>query len=168
MAGMRQVAYNSRHLSQVQAMTAKRTSKLAAPSKAHRVAARTAAKSALSRRIAEVREGLTLSELDQTAELLGIERTQLASILDTSLRTLQRKAEADGRLGPAASDRLARIKRIHELATHVLGERDKASRWLTAASRGLGGEVPLQMLDTDIGTQRVQQELREIEYGMPL
>jgi putative toxin-antitoxin system antitoxin component (TIGR02293 family) len=149
-------------------MTAKRTSKSPAPSKARRFATRTAPKSALSRRIAEVREGLPLAELDQTAELLGIDRAQLASILDTSLRTLQRKAEADGRLGPSASDRLARIKRIHELATHVLGERDKASRWLTAASRGLGGEVPLQMLDTDIGTQRVQQELREIEYGMPL
>ena len=87
-------------------------------------------------------EGLLLAELDQTAELLGTDRAQLAGILDTSLRTLQRKAEADGRLGPAASDRLARIKRIHELATHVLGERDKASRGLTAASRGLGGEVP--------------------------
>jgi putative toxin-antitoxin system antitoxin component (TIGR02293 family) len=140
----------------------------AATSKARAGATRTVAKSALSRRIAEVREGLPLAELDQTAELLGIDRAQLASILDTSLRTLQRKAEAEGRLGPSASDRLARIKRIHELATHVLGERDKASRWLTAASRGLGGEVPLQMLDTDIGTQRVQQELREIEYGMPL
>ena len=149
-------------------MTAKRTSKLAGPSKARHVVTGTAAKSALSRRIAEVREGLPLAELDRTAELLGIDRAQLASILDTSLRTLQRKAEADGRLGPSASDRLARIKRIHELATQVLGERDKASRWLTAASRGLGGEVPLQMLDTDIGTQRVQQELREIEYGMPL
>lgn len=149
-------------------MTVKRTSKLARSSKASRVARHTAARSALSRRIAEVREGLPLAELDQTAELLGIDRAQLAGILDTSLRTLQRKAEADGRLGASASDRLARIKRIHELATHVLGERDKASRWLTAASRGLGGEVPLQMLDTDIGTQRVQQELREIEYGMPL
>lgn len=145
-----------------------RGARLAAPSRAGRVAALTAAKSALSKRIAEVRKGLPLAELDQTAELLGIDRAQLASILDTSLRTLQRKAEADGRLGPAASDRLARIKRIHELATHVLGEPDKASRWLTAASRGLDGEVPLQMLDTDIGTQRVQQELREIEYGMPL
>jgi putative toxin-antitoxin system antitoxin component (TIGR02293 family) len=127
-----------------------------------------AAKSALRKRIAEVRKGLPLAELDRTAELLGIDRARLAAILDTSLRTLQRKAEADTRLGPAASDRLARIKRIHELATHVLGEQDKASRWLTAASRGLGGEIPLHMLDTDIGTQRVQQELREIEYGMPL
>jgi len=39
---------------------------------------------------------------------------------------------------------------------------------LTVASRGLGGEVPLQMLDTDVGTQHVQQELCEIEFGMPL
>lgn len=115
-----------------------------------------------------MREGLPLAELDHMAEVLGIDLGLLAGILDTSLRTLQRKAESDGRLGPAASDRLARIKRIHELAAHVLGESDKASRWLTSASRGLGGEVPLQMLDTDIGTQRVQQELREIEYGMPL
>jgi len=148
-------------------MPARRSSQLQT-GRAHKVAARTAAKSALSKRIAEVRKGLPLAELDRMAELLRIDRAQLASILDTSLRTLQRKAEADARLRPGASDRLARIKRIHELATHVLGERDKASRWLTTASRGLGGEIPLQMLDTDIGTQRVQQELREIEYGMPL
>jgi uncharacterized protein (DUF2384 family) len=50
----------------------------------------------------------------------------------------------------------------------VLGERDKASRWLTTASRGLGGEIPLQLLDTDIGTDRVQKELRQVEQGMPL
>lgn len=122
----------------------------------------------LGERIAAVREGLPLAALDEMAELLNVDRAQLAEVLDTSMRTLQRKAENDGRLGPAASDRLARIRRIHELATHVLGEQQKASRWLTSESRALGGEAPLQMLDTDIGTQRVQQELREIEFGMPL
>jgi putative toxin-antitoxin system antitoxin component (TIGR02293 family) len=118
-------------------------------------------------RISEVREGLPLSELSEVAGLLQIDRGQLAVILGITIRTLQRKAEADERLGAAASDRLARVKRIHELATHVLGEPEKASHWLTSASRPLGGEVPLTMLDTDIGTQRVQQELREIEFGMP-
>jgi len=71
-------------------------------------------------------------------------------------------------LDAAASDRLARVQRILDLATHVLGERDKAARWLTSKSRALQGDVPLQMLDTDLGAQRVQQELREIEFGMPL
>src|SRR5262245_13287062 len=114
-----------------------------------------AARSAVSRRISEVRAGLPLLELDQMATTLGVDRARLATLLDTPLRTLERKMETDGRLGAAASHRLARTKRIHELATHVLGAGDKASRWLTSASRGLGGEVPLEMLDTDIGTQRV-------------
>jgi putative toxin-antitoxin system antitoxin component (TIGR02293 family) len=76
--------------------------------------------------------------------------------------------EADSRLDPAVSDRLVRIERIHALTTHVLGEGTKASRWLTTVSRALGAEAPLEMLDTDVGAQRVQEELHEIESGMPL
>jgi putative toxin-antitoxin system antitoxin component (TIGR02293 family) len=63
---------------------------------------------------------------------------------------------------------LARVRRILDLAAHVLGEQEKAARWLTSKSRALQGDVPLQLLDTDLGAQRVQQELRQIEFGMPL
>jgi putative toxin-antitoxin system antitoxin component (TIGR02293 family) len=115
----------------------------------------------------QVRKGLPMRALDELAERLKVERAALALILGTSVRTLQRKEEGSERLGPAASDRLARISRILDLAFHVFGEHDKASIWLTSRSRALEGEIPLEMLDTDIGTQRVQQELRQIEFGMP-
>jgi putative toxin-antitoxin system antitoxin component (TIGR02293 family) len=121
----------------------------------------------ISERISQVREGLPVSELSKLATELVISRDQLASILGITLRTLQRKAEDNERLGTAASDRLARVQRIYELAIHVLGDRDKASRWMTVVSRPLGGELPLQLLDTDVGTQRVEQELYQIKYGMP-
>ena len=116
----------------------------------------------------QVRKGLPMKALDDLARLLNVDRASLADILGTSIRTLQRRAGESERLGAVASDRLARVRRILDLATHVLGESDKAARWLTSESRALGGEVPLHMLDTDIGTQRVQQELRQIEFGMPL
>jgi putative toxin-antitoxin system antitoxin component (TIGR02293 family) len=116
--------------------------------------------------IDQVRKGLPLKELDDLAATLHVDRLDLAEILGTSVRTLQRKAEASNRLAATASDRLARIVRIHELAARVLGAEDKAATWLTSRSRALG-EVPLRMLDTDIGTQRVEQELRQIEFGMP-
>jgi len=116
----------------------------------------------------QVRKGLPMKTLDDLARLLNVDRALLADILGTSIRTLQRRAGESERLGAVASDRLARVRRILDLATHVLGESDKAARWLTSESRALGGEVPLQMLDTDIGTERVQQELRQIEFGMPL
>ncbi len=116
--------------------------------------------------VEQIREGLPIRALDELALTLRVERTELAQLLGTSLRTLQRKEESSDRLGPSASDRLARIVRIHELACHVFGDAQKASAWLTSESRALN-EIPLRLLDTDIGTQRVQQELRQIEFGMP-
>jgi putative toxin-antitoxin system antitoxin component (TIGR02293 family) len=138
------------------------------PSKRHRpaktFAGETASPAGIS--VEQVRKGLPLRALDELAGKLHIDRGELAQILGTSVRTLQRKEEVSDRLGPAASDRLARIARIHELACHVLGEAGKASAWLTSQSRALG-DIPLYMLDTDLGTQRVQHELRQIEFGMP-
>ena len=118
--------------------------------------------------VAQVRRGLPLKALDDLASTLQVDRGVLADVLGISVRTLQRKAGDNERLGPAASDRLARVRRILDLATHVLGEEDKAARWLTSKSRALEGDVPLQMLDTDLGAQRVQHELSQIEFGMPI
>jgi putative toxin-antitoxin system antitoxin component (TIGR02293 family) len=121
----------------------------------------------IAQRINQVREGLPISELNTLANVLRISRDQLAANLGVTTRTLQRKAEADDRLSPVASDRLARMERILFLATEVLGSSEKAARWMTAASRPLEGQLPLQLLDTDIGTQRVEQELYQIKYGIP-
>ena len=118
--------------------------------------------------VERIRNGLPVEDLDTLARTLKVDRSQLARVLGISLRTLQRKAGSAGRLAPVASDRLARVRRILELATHVLGAEDKAARWLTSRSRALGDDIPLEALDTDLGTQRVQQELHQIEFGMPL
>jgi putative toxin-antitoxin system antitoxin component (TIGR02293 family) len=117
--------------------------------------------------IAQVRAGLPMAALDAFAKDLNVERASLADLLGVTLRTLQRKRESAQRLGPAASDRLARMRRIQGLAQQVFGDSEKAAGWLTTPSRALGGEVPLFLLDTDLGTERVQQELRQIESGMP-
>lgn len=116
---------------------------------------------------AQVRRGLPVRALDHLAQLLRVEGAELARVLGVSQRTLQRKAGAGEPLDPGVSDRLARVRRILDLATGVLGEQAKAALWLTSRSRALGGEVPLRMLDTDLGTQRVQQELHQIEFGFP-
>jgi putative toxin-antitoxin system antitoxin component (TIGR02293 family) len=121
----------------------------------------------IAQQINRVREGLPIYDLNAVASTLHISREQLANILGVTTRTLQRKAEADDRLSPLASDRLARVQRILELATEVLGDQEKAARWMTTASRPLEGELPLHLLDTDIGTQRVEQELYQIKYGIP-
>ena len=43
---------------------------------------------------------------------------------------------------------------------------DKARAWLKHPNRGLGDEVPLSLLDTDIGARQVEDVLIRLEYGI--
>ena len=101
----------------------------------------------------------------QLAQLLAVDRAVLLRILGVSERTIQRKHVLSERLSPAASDRLSRIDRIYTLAVEVFGDGDKAAQWLKRPSRALANELPLKLLDTDAGTQQVERELRQIQYG---
>lgn len=118
-----------------------------------------------SRLIEAVREGLPTARLDKMAQSLAVERSVLLHILGISARTVQRKNRSAVRLSPAASDRLSRMDRILILATEVFGAKEKAVEWLKRSSRALGNQQPIQLLDTDAGTQRVERELRQIQHG---
>jgi putative toxin-antitoxin system antitoxin component (TIGR02293 family) len=120
---------------------------------------------AASQKIGAVRKGFPTERLNKIARLLAIDRALLLHVLGISERTLQRKHILSARLSPAASDRLARIDRIYNLAVEVFGDRSKAAEWLKRPSRALGKELPLRLLDTDAGTQQVERELRQIQHG---
>ena len=112
----------------------------------------------------QVRKGLPTSTVDALAEALDIQRANLARLLNVSVRTLSRRK--DGRLDAASSDRVLRIARIVAQATRVLGAKEKAVRWMSTPNRAMGGSVPVEMLDTDLGTQEVEGALGRIGHGV--
>jgi putative toxin-antitoxin system antitoxin component (TIGR02293 family) len=115
--------------------------------------------------IGTVRRGFPATSLDLMALRLKIDRLVLLGVLGISERTAQRKHRHDELLSSSASDRLARIDRIFALAAAVLGSEEKAAEWLKRPNRLLGNETPLELLDTDLGSQEVERELRQIEYS---
>lgn len=125
----------------------------------------TAKPSAANQIIRRVRKGFPSQRIDQLAQSLAVDRSTLLGVLGISERTLLRKQIAARRLSATVSDRLARVDRLFALATEVFGGREKAAHWLVRSSRALGDEVPLQLLDTDAGSQKVEQELRQIQFG---
>lgn len=52
------------------------------------------------------------------------------------------------------------------MATEVLGNADKARRWLKSPNRALGGEVPFDLLDTEIGAHQVEEVLVRLNHGL--
>lgn len=112
-----------------------------------------------------VREGLPVAALEAAADRLHLDGDEISSLLLLPARTLSRRRRT-GRLDPDESDRLFRLARIAARTVEILGDDEAASVWLRRPNRALGGSVPLHLLDTDAGTQRVEQVLGRIEYGV--
>jgi putative toxin-antitoxin system antitoxin component (TIGR02293 family) len=102
--------------------------------------------------VAQVRVGLPASTVNLLAETLSMQRAQVARQLNIPARTLSR--------------RLATKSRLVALANEVLGAEDKASRWMAAPNRALGGKRPFDQLDTELGVRSVEEILYAIAYGM--
>lgn len=111
-----------------------------------------------------VREGLPWALYQGVVTDLGLTDPMAAGILHIPLRTLTRRK--GGRLDPQESERVLRLVRLRSRAEDVLGTREKATLWLESPNRALGGEAPLSLLDTDIGTQAAEDVLTRIEYGV--
>ena len=115
----------------------------------------------------EVRGGLPILHLDDLAATLGLAADDLAQPLGVSTRTLLRRRSA-GRLGPAESDRLWRLRDVHRLTLEAFdGRQEEARVWLTTPKRGLSGDTPVQHLDTEPGARLVRQMLATMEHTMP-
>ncbi len=65
-----------------------------------------------------------------------------------------------------SSDRLCRVASTLSQVVEVLGSIDKARVWLKSPNRALGSEMPLDLLDTEIGPRQVEEVLLRLNYGI--
>lgn len=113
-----------------------------------------------------VREGLPATSLSFLAQKLDLGSTTLSRKLGIPLRTLTRRLSKKARLTAAESDRTVRLARVFADAVEMIGDEDKAVEWLQTPNRALGGERPLDQLDTDVGARLVEDILGRIAYGV--
>ncbi len=112
-----------------------------------------------------IRSGLPVQELAALQAGLGVPMDKLAPKLGMSRATLHRR-KAQGRLDPGESDRVLRFARLLGKAVEVMEGEDAARRWLTSPQAGLGGAVPLDYAETEVGAREVEDLLGRIEYGV--
>jgi uncharacterized protein (DUF2384 family) len=59
----------------------------------------------------------------------------------------------------------ARLTRVQALAEDVLGDPQKADRWLRESSSILDGKSPLKTAQTESGARLIEQLLTKIDWG---
>jgi len=132
----------------------------------HGPSGKTTAKAlAASSLIKSLKAGLPVQELDDLRTSLGLSMEHLVPMLGISKATLHRR-KASGRLDPAESDRVVRFARLMGKAVEVLESEENARGWLTSPQVGLGGAVPLQYAETEVGAREVEDLLGRMEYGV--
>ena len=114
--------------------------------------------------IAAVRAGLPISAVDDALASGRITPAELDRLAIPRKTLAHRRAK--GRLTPDQSDRLLRILRILAEAEATFADRLRAGLWLRRPTVALGGEAPLDLLDTEIGARQVETMLGRIAHGI--
>lgn len=113
-----------------------------------------------------VRRGLPIESFKRVADYYQLSDAQMSKTIGTSVRTIIRLQKEHKPLNPTWSDRLYRLARIAAQAETVFENSQTATTWLKRPNRALNGRAPVDLLDTDAGTQQVAELLDRIEYGV--
>ena len=111
-----------------------------------------------------IRQGIATQVFEQIATAIGLGKETLARKLNINAQTLRKRRSRI--LSADEAEKSLRVARVFAQASEVLGSEDKARQWLNDQIPALGGKRPLDLLDTDIGTQEVVNLLQCIKWGM--
>lgn len=116
--------------------------------------------------IETIRKGFDWDMVELFQRTYDLKDAMLAFIIGVSDRTFTRLRKRGEPLDPVASDRFYRMRKVIELASEVFEDKDRAMQWLRRPQPGLGGMVPLELLDTEPGSHAVERLLTRIEHGV--
>jgi putative toxin-antitoxin system antitoxin component (TIGR02293 family) len=112
-----------------------------------------------------VKLGLPSRLVREMSQRLDLPLEGLTGPLQLTGRTLHRRMQ-EGTLAQAESERMLALARVYFRAAAVLGEENKARRWLKSNPPALAGRTPLECMQTWLGIRQVERILGRIEGGV--
>ena len=112
-----------------------------------------------------IRRGLPAGAWSFVSTLIGMGKHELAETLKLNPRTLQRRT----RLHSEEAERILRVFRVFQEAVLMCrGDRTEAQQWMRTAAVALGGNRPVDLLDTEVGAGEVLNLIRAVNWGVYL
>lgn len=111
------------------------------------------------------RGGIPKKALLDLADQTSMSLRALASILQISERTLQRKKDSD-LLNRSVSEHVIQIAQIFSRGNEVFDSFEDFQTWISTANKALGNREPMKLLSSRYGAQMILDELERIEHGV--
>ena len=113
-----------------------------------------------------VRKGLPYRAFERFQRNSNLSFERLIALINVPRRTMTRR-KGEGRFLSDESDRLIRASRLYGKTLELFeGNRDAAVEWLTTAQPGLGGNVPVDLANTEVGAREVEHLVGRLEHGV--
>jgi putative toxin-antitoxin system antitoxin component (TIGR02293 family) len=116
-------------------------------------------------KIKVIRQGVQARIVDDMVEYLDVPKSVIFGVLHTPESTAHKLIKDNRPLDSAASERVVRVADITRMAEETFGGREAATRWLKTPNLSLGREMPLSLLDTELGAGEVRRILSAVNYG---
>lgn len=116
-------------------------------------------------RIISIGSGFEAIWLTAVKAAFGLPLAAIASLVNTSNSTVERRIKSNTRLDPVASERIDRLAQIAVLAEDVFEDKSVASAWMSSPNDSLGGDSPFALCETELGARQVRRVLHAIEWG---
>jgi uncharacterized protein (DUF2384 family) len=109
-----------------------------------------------------VRSRVSGDQLKAITDLIGEKELIARSIGTTSNLS---KSYQTKRLSSTATDNLIDLLRVYIQASKVYESFDLAKEWMRSSMPAPGGEIPVNMIDSQAGREVIRQALRRMEFG---
>ncbi len=109
--------------------------------------------------------GISVSAFFDLLEIAELTSSELSSLLNVSYKTMQRYQKEDKKLSALNSEQVLKMIVLYQKAEEIFGDLSSFNRWLRKPAQGLGGQKPLQFMQTPGGIDLIYEELVRIEFG---
>lgn len=110
-------------------------------------------------------EGASFDLAETIQDQLDISKAEIADLAGITAKTLKERDD-ENYLKPAEVDRLLRVFKVILESRDTLETTADMRSWLKREQTTLGGNIPLELLRTEAGTDLVLTELQRIKYSV--
>ena len=115
--------------------------------------------------VLSAQKGIQAKAFFDVASLSGIDRNQLAGLLNVSLKTLTRYHQQKKKLSAGKSERVLKLLALYKKGEEIFGNVNEFRKWMNEPAYGLGNMIPVSLLQTSGGIDLTMEELSRIEFG---
>jgi putative toxin-antitoxin system antitoxin component (TIGR02293 family) len=115
--------------------------------------------------VLNARKGLSANVLYDIILLTGFKKEQIATLFNTSAKTITRYTQEGKNLDIVSSEHALKLIALFKKGTEIFGELEAFRRWIQKSAYGLGWQVPAELMETSGGIELIMEELYRIEFG---